>query len=102
MLITGAKFVMLDTATIGGAAVRPNDLLPKELLTILRSGEWMPYLTWHHLEELISHANADVFRSRVDLLFSLPHLGYLKQAGHVPGEPYGGCVADVRDYEIAF
>jgi hypothetical protein len=45
MSIAAPKFVMLDTATIGAAAAHPTDLLSRELLAILRSGEWMPYLT---------------------------------------------------------
>lgn len=54
------------------------------------------------MEELVSHANVDVFQTRVDLRFSLPYLTFSKNAGHVPGEPFAGCVADVRHFEIAF
>jgi hypothetical protein len=92
---------MLDTATLGTIASAPSAPLSKELLTILRTGDWVPYLTWHHLEELISHGSDEVFRSRVDLLSRLAHLAYLQPVGHQSGEPYGGSVVDLRHYEIA-
>jgi hypothetical protein len=102
MSIIAPKFVMLDTATLGNVAAEPTALLPKELLSILRAGDWLPYLTWHHLEELISHESEDVFHCRVDLLSRLPHVAYLQLNGHQPSQPYGGSVVDLREYEIAF
>ncbi len=101
MSIIGPKFVMLDTATIAQAAANPGDRSVKVLLAMLRSGDWIPYFTWHHLEELISHENADVFKRRADLLARLPHLAHLRQPGNAPC-PYMGSATDVRDYEITF
>ena len=102
MSIIAPKFVMLDTATLGNVAAEPTALLSKELLAILRTGDWLPYLTWHHLEELISHGNENVFRSRVDLLSRLPHVAYLQLDGHRPNKPYLASVVDLRAYEIRF
>src|SRR6267142_3550545 len=101
MLVGAPKFVMLDTATMGQLANRPREETSKELLACFRSGDWVPYLTWHHLEELFSHANDDVFRRRVDLIAKLPHVAYVKQSQHT-SEPYSGSVLDIRDYELKF
>jgi len=77
--------VLKATATLGAIAAEPGAPLPNELLAILRGGDWVPFLTWHHLEELISHGSDEVFRSRVDLLSRLPHLAYVLHVGYQPG-----------------
>src|SRR6266404_9646267 len=93
------KLIMLDTGTIVQAVAKPADPQVRELCTILRSGDWIPFVTWHHLEELISHENDDVFRRRLDFFDDLPHLAYLKLREDGPDV---GCVVDVRDFEITF
>jgi hypothetical protein len=102
MSIIAPKFVMLDTATLGHVAAEPTAPFSKELFAILRTGEWFPYLTWHHLEELISHGNDDVFSSRVAFLSRLPHVAYLHLDGHEPTEPYWASAVDLRAYETRF
>jgi len=97
--IVQSKFVMLDTAVLGQAAAKPRDHQFKELLTILCSGEWIPFLSWHQMEELVSHESTEVFRRRIDFFDNLPHIAYLRQAG---GWPDIGSHVDVRDYEIGF
>jgi hypothetical protein len=102
MSIMAPKFVMLDTATLGHLAAEPAAPLSREMLAILQTGDWLPYLTWHHLEELVSHGNEDVFRSRVDLLSRLPHVAYLQLDGTQPNQPYLASAVDLRTYEIRF
>ena len=97
--ILAPKLAMLDTGTIVQAVVSPGDLHVKELRMLLRSDEWIPYVTWHHLEELVSHENNDVVRRRFDFFEGLPHVAYLKQTREGPNL---GSAVDVRDCEIAF
>lgn len=99
MSILAPKLAMLDTGTIAQAVASPGDLHVKELRTGLRSGEWIPYVTWHHLEELVSHENNDVVRRRFEFFEGLPHVAYLKQTREGPNV---GAAMDVRDCEIAY
>ena len=79
MAIANPRFVMLDTATINHAADKPHDAQARELVSILDSGEWIPFITYHHLEEIACHANDDVFKRRFDFLSGLPHIAYLRK-----------------------
>jgi hypothetical protein len=74
--LTKPKFAILDTATISKAAKFPNDVQVKELLKILRGGNWIPFITFHHLEEA-SFGNLNDFKKRFDFLRSLPCVSYL-------------------------
>lgn len=101
MAISAPKLVMLDTATLNALAASPRALPQRELLQVFRAGDWIPYVTWHHLEEFFCHANLGVFRARVELLFNLPHLAFIRQGRASPGEPFAGTVLDIRDYEVS-
>lgn len=99
MPITGPNFVMLDTGTFVQMVTNPQDRHVRELAGILRVGEWVPFVTWHHIEELVSHENNDEFQRRLGFLNDLPHVAFLKQRTEGPDI---GSVVDVRDYEITF
>jgi hypothetical protein len=76
VFVTKPRFVILDTATISRAAKYPTDVQVKELLRIFHRGDWIPFVTFHQLEEA-SLGNSKDFRKRFDFLRSLPHVGYL-------------------------
>ena len=90
---------MVDTGTIVQMVAKPHLLEAKELRTLLHSGDWIPYVTWHHLEELVSHENDAVVKKRLDFIAEFSHVAYLRQTRDGPNLGSG---MDVRDCEIAF
>jgi hypothetical protein len=102
MSLTSPKFVMLDTSTIVHLAAKPTELVSKRLFSVLRGGKWVPYITWHQLEELFAHQDWHVCESRIAVVASFPYLVHLKQPGHAPGEPFAGNIVDLRHYELSF
>jgi hypothetical protein len=65
-LITDPRFVVLDTASISNAASKRHDVAVKELIEIFRAGNWIPFVTYHHLEEIACHQGDDIFEMRID------------------------------------
>ena len=98
-LITDPRFAVLDTASISNAAANPHDLAVKELTGIFRAGNWVPFVTYHLLEEIACHEGDDVFEMRIDFLAQLPWIAYLRQPEQSPDV---GSILDLRSYEIDF
>jgi hypothetical protein len=98
-IIADPKFVALDTASISHAAANPGHNDVKRMLDAFRYGNWIPFLTYHHLEEIAGHQNDEVFEMRLDFLRGLPSIAYLRQPGESPNV---GSVLDLRSQEILF
>jgi|GEM_PF-7075745 len=99
MIVSKPQFVILDTATIATAAKRPNDVEVKELSKLFCRGDWIPFITAHHLEELAFHESDDEFKRRLDFLQSLTFVGYLAQ---LENKSVVGNSVHLRTYEIEF
>jgi hypothetical protein len=98
-LITDPRFVVLDTASISNAASKRHDVAVKELIEIFRAGNWIPFVTYHHLEEIACHQGDDIFEKRIDFFAQLPCIAYLRQPEQSPDV---GSILDLRSYEIDF
>jgi hypothetical protein len=66
---------------------------------MFRSGAWIPFVTYHHLEEIACHAADDTFDRRLDFLAQLPCIAYLRQPEQIPDV---GSILDLRSHEIDF
>lgn len=98
-IISNPRYVALDTGTINDLSDKAAGGDAKQLLSILRGGDWMPFLTYHHLEELACHQNDDVFKRRFDFICGLPYVACMERAG-LPASV--GSIVDLREYEIEF
>ncbi len=98
-VIYDPQYLQLDTASLSHAAIKTGDRDVKEFLDILKAGSWLPFITYHHLEELAFHGDDEVFERRFAFLGKLPSLAFIRQ-------PLGGsCVGsilDLRAHEIEF
>jgi len=63
--ITDPRFVVLDTASISNAASKRHDVAVKELMEIFRAGNWIPFVTYHPLEEIACHEGDEIFETRI-------------------------------------
>jgi hypothetical protein len=92
------KAVCLDTATWGNLGRDSTENRDAQAaLKRLQDGRIVPFLTWHHIAELLHHEDDDTVRRRISLLKTLPFVGFLRQP-----EPhaYVGSILDLRDAEI--
>lgn len=97
--ISAPRFVALDTATISYVTENCTDLQVREMLSVFRGGEWIPYVTLHHLEEIACHESDIVFNRRFEFISNLPFVGYLR----LPHEAANvGSIVDVQQAEIEF
>jgi hypothetical protein len=93
------RLVVLDTATINYLADKPNDPGSKELISILSSGDWIPFLTLNVLEEIACHENDAVFQRRFNSLCRFPFVACLQNSQH---EALVGSSRDLRVCEVDF
>ena len=92
------RYVFLDTATINYDADHPNYSTVLEFTKILNSGDWFPFITFHQLQELASHGNAEVVERRLAFLAGLTNIAFPAGAGRFPT----GDVISLRSFEIEF
>ncbi len=92
------RLVCLDSSTWGNLArdwkVNAD---ANRLLGLLNSGSVVPYFTWHHVEEIIQHADDDVYESRVSLIRDIRFVSYPMlptQIGNI------GSLMELRNFEI--
>lgn len=97
-ILFNPRYVALDTGTIDQMC-KGASADAKQLFSILRSGDWIPFLTYHHLEELACHENDDVFERRCDFICTLPQVACMERAGRPASV---GSIIDLREYEIEF
>jgi len=69
------------------------------MISVLRGGEWIPFITQHHLEEIACYENESAFFRRLEFISQFPFISYLRPQHE--GANVGGMV-DVQDHEIAF
>jgi len=98
MRLFNPRYVFLDTATINYAADHPNYSTVVEFTKILNSGDWIAYITFHQLQELASHGNAEVVGRRLEFLAGLTNIAFPAGAGRFPT----GDVISLRSFEIEF
>ncbi len=99
MIFGRPKTVCPDTFTWAKLArdvARDDDA--RALLTRLKNTRILPYLTWHHIAELLHYGDEDAVRQRIALLKDLPFVGFLR---HPEPQAYVGSILDLRDAEIA-
>jgi hypothetical protein len=98
-MVVRPKLISLDTATWGNLARdKDRDAAAQELIKRLSVGDVIPFLSWHHVAELIHHGSQKVFNERVALFRSLPFTAFLKQSQE---EAYIGNIIDLRNAEIS-
>lgn len=99
MLLGPPKLVCLDTSTWGNLARDlAHDGLARHAVELIQDHPLVPFITWHHLAELVQHGNDDVVRSRIDLLRSLKFVAFPRlpeESAHV------GSFLNVRDAELS-
>jgi hypothetical protein len=97
LMVATPKIVALDSSTWGNLARDCHENKDaREVLGILNSGDLFPFLTWHHFEELLQHANDAVCERRLDLIRSLNFVVYPKTAQGAVGS-----IVDLRDHEFS-
>lgn len=93
------KLICLDTATWGNLArdIKTNSLAQR-IIQLIQTDYVIPYITWHHISEMMHHGNDAVVEERIDLLRSLKFVAYPRQR-----EDYAnvGSVVDLRDAELS-
>ena len=99
MFLDPPKVVCLDTSAWGNLArdVATNTHA-RRAIELLQDGRIIPFLTWHHMTELMNHGNDEVVASRLRLLRLLKFVAFHRQP-----EVQGliGSIVEVRDAEIA-
>jgi hypothetical protein len=97
-MVVRPKLISLDTATWGNLARdKDRNAAAQELIKRLSVGDVIPFLSWHHVAELIHHGSQKVFNQRVALFRSLPFIAFLKQSQE---KAYIGNIIDLRNAEI--
>ena len=98
-MVVRPKLISLDTATWGNLARdKDRNAAAQELIKRLSVGDVIPFLSWHHVAELIHHGSQKVFNQRVALFRSLPFIAFLKQSQE---KAYIGNIIDLRNAEIS-
>lgn len=99
MLVLPPKLVCLDTFTWGNLARdAARDLLAQRAIGLLQGDRLVPFLTWHHLSEIVHHGNMAVVDSRINLLRSLKFVAFPRQPEEIA---HVGSSMDLRDAEIS-
>jgi hypothetical protein len=92
------KLICLDTSTWGNLARDVGkDKDAQRVIEIIQDGTMIPYITWHHLAELMHHGNDSVVSSRIALIRSLNFIAFSRQPEEVANV---GSALDVKDKEI--
>jgi hypothetical protein len=102
------RIAALDTALLGafcGDAVSKDGALRVRARTFLKAlyaRNTVPLLTWHHVEELLSHGSLDVANRRLDVLRSLPATAWIRGATDPDGPPGSFIDALIREVRAAY
>lgn len=71
------KLICLDTSTWGNLARDVSkDKNAERVMELIQGGSMIPYITWHHLAELMHHGNDFVVSSRIELIKSLKFVAF--------------------------
>ncbi len=70
----------------------------RRVIELLQDGDIVPFLTWHHLAELLHHANEETVAKRIKLLKKLPFVAFPRNAAP---ESYLGSILEVQEAEMA-
>jgi hypothetical protein len=82
-LIIPARFIALDSSILGNIAkdyFSPDSIARKDatiFLDFLAKNAFIPFLCWHHFEELIKHRDNDITRHRFNFLQLLPQVAWI-------------------------
>lgn len=99
MLLSPPKLVCLDTATWGNLARDFNkDRIALRAIELLQDDHLVPFVTWHHLAELVHHGNREVVAARINLLRSLKFVAFPRQPEEIA---HVGSAIDLRDAEFS-
>lgn len=83
------RFIALDSSVLGGVAkdyYSPNSERRKDathFLDVLKNNCVVPFLCWHHFEELIKHREEEVVKARLSFLRSLPHIAWISASNGI-------------------
>jgi len=103
MALIKPKFIAIDSSMLGKwvVDVHSNDPSARKMsgnvLDYIQLKEWIPVISWHHIEELIRYPDEAVAERRMNFLFSLPHVAWIWRAN---GSDFVGSVVDVQAAEI--
>lgn len=73
------RLVAIDSASWARIAYDVQSSDAKRILRVFDSGRVAPFFTEFHVEELVQHKSNAVFRSRVELIRSLPFVAFPKR-----------------------
>ncbi len=103
MTLIKPKFIAIDSSMLGkwAADAYSNDpgarKMSGNVLDYIQLEEWIPVISWHHIEELIRYPDETVVESRMKFLLSLPHAAWIWTDN---GSDLIGSVVDVQAAEI--
>lgn len=103
MVLIKPKFIAIDSSLLGkwAADAHSNDSqlekMANDVLGQILNQNWIPVISWHHIEELIRYPDEAVVENRMKFLFDLPHVAWIWNAN---GSDLIGSVVDVEAAEI--
>ena len=103
MALIKPKFIAIDSSVLGkwAADAHSDDSHTRKMagnvLDQILLENWVPVISWHHIEELIRHPDEAIVEDRMKFLFALPHVAWIWAAN---GSDLIGSVVDVEAAEI--
>lgn len=103
MAIIQPRLVGIDSSVLAGWAAdafSPEESArnaARDVLALLLKSDWIPFLSWHHFDELSCHADERVVADRMAFLRSLSHVAWIKSAS---GQGQLGSIVDLLEAEV--
>jgi hypothetical protein len=98
------KYVALDTSTWIDLFKRRTDPEAKEIITVLNSGQIIPYVSFEHVLELVQHSDQTVRLDQLDFFRVINHVGSPKPISFPApwrNSPVCGSYQDVQEPEVS-
>jgi hypothetical protein len=98
------KYVALDTSTWINLFKYRNKQEAKDIVTILNSGQIIPYVSFDHVLELVQHSDQTVRLEQLDFFRAINHVGSPKPISFPAlwkNSPLCGSYQDVQESEIS-
>lgn len=103
MALIKPKFIAIDSSMLGKWAADANSSEPDarkmagNVFDHILSENWIPVISWHHVEELIRYPDDAVVENRMNFLLTFPYVAWIWTAN---GSDLIGSVGDVQAAEI--
>ncbi len=98
------RYVAMDTSTWIDLFKRRNDPEAKDILTVLNSGQIIPYISFEHVLELVQHSDQNVRLEQLDFFRAIKLVGFPKPISFPApwrNSPLCGSYQDVQEPEIS-